>query len=170
MRSLAKTSVLALVLIGLTGLAASAQPPAAKIRPPVGPGPAMPPAPPIPVLGFHSYNSGEGELVTSVQWGSAAARMGLEPNDIIVRANGVSLTHRGAWYRAMRRAACEGVVRLTVIDCRTGLPVRRAHYLGYGGGGPTLKHIGSQPTPKSAPRKPVDPPRKKHPTGLVIQW
>ena len=149
MKSLLKLSVLSVVLVGLVAVTASAAPPVTRVAPMIGPG--MPPAPPLPVLGFNSYNTGYGEQVTSVHWGSPASQMGLEPNDVIVRANGVRLTHPGAWYHAMRRASMQGVVRLTIIDCRTGCPVRRAHYLGYGGGG-SLKHVGPQPTPKSVPR------------------
>ena len=94
MKSLAKTSLLVLVLIGLTATTALAQLPAVRVLPPIGP--VVPPGPSIPVLGFHSSNCGRGELITSVHWGSTAARMGLEPNDIIVRANGLRLTHRAA--------------------------------------------------------------------------
>ena len=131
MKTLLKSSALCVVLVSLVAMTASAEPAALRIWPPVGP----PPGPSLPVLGFHSFNTGSGEQVTSVHWGSPASRMGLEPQDLIVRANGVRLCHPGAWHRAMRRAAMEGVVRLTIIDCRTGCPVRRSHYLGYGGGG-----------------------------------
>jgi len=138
MRTLLKSSALCLVLVSFVAMTASAEEAAMRIWPPVGP----PPGPSLPVLGFHSFNTGGGEQVTSVHWGSPASRMGLEPQDVIVRANGVHLSYPGAWYRAMRRAAREGVVRLTIIDCRTGYPVHRTHYLGYGGGG-TLKHRSS---------------------------
>lgn len=80
------------------------------------------PAAPAPELGFSSYVvSGTGEYVLAVRRGSTAARIGLEPGDVILALNGRRLTSEKAWHQAMGNAAAShGRVTLEIRDGRTG--------------------------------------------------
>jgi len=104
----------------------------------------------LPRFGFSSYNiAGVGERVTLVRIGSRAARLGLEPGDIIVRLNGFPLTYHGAWNVALHHAvASGGWVRLTIRDVRTGRLVTRLTYVGEGRLGPITPkvHAGGHPS------------------------
>ncbi len=72
----------------------------------------------------------------SVRPGSRAARLGLEPGDVLLSLNGYRLTYSGSWNDALSRALFEGngFVRLTVRDVRTGDIRVRETFVNYGGG------------------------------------
>ncbi len=91
----------------------------------------------VPRLGFTSYHDGDGESVTGVRRGTTASRIGLEPGDVILAVNGYHLSHDGAWYRAMARAARQGNATLAIRDWRTGRIAYRHVFLG--GRRPTAK-------------------------------
>ncbi len=76
----------------------------------------------IPRLGFHSvFVANVGERVTEVQYGSRAASLGLEPNDVILAVNGERLLRAETWFAAIERAAYNGGdVSLRILDTRTG--------------------------------------------------
>lgn len=95
---------------------------------------------PVPRIGFSSYFDGQGEQVTSVRSGSLAARIGLEPGDVILAVNGQRLTYDGAWYRLMSGAAKRGNLTLAIRDWRTGRIAYR--YVNLGGPTPTMKSPG----------------------------
>jgi hypothetical protein len=91
----------------------------------------------LPTFGFSSFNvGGVGERVTHVRWGGLAARMGLEPGDLILNVNGYPLHYQGSWNDALHRAMSQGgFVRLRIRDVRTGFIAFREMYVG-GGMGP----------------------------------
>lgn len=63
----------------------------------------------LPQLGFCSYLvPGKGEYVLSVDRGTAAARIGLEPGDVILALNGRRVARQGAWSQAMVQAGPNG--------------------------------------------------------------
>ena len=74
-----------------------------------------------PKLGFHGrMHRGWGMVVTSVEPGSTAQRMGLKTGDVIIRVNADSIKcHRG-WQQSVRRAMWErhGRVVLKVDNVR----------------------------------------------------
>jgi hypothetical protein len=129
-------------LVALTGAPAAAYRPDALL---VAPEPDHCPGH-LPRFGFSSFNiAGVGERITLVRPGSRAARLGLEPGDIIVRLNGFPLSYHGAGNDALRHAvASGGWVRLTIRDVRTGRLVARHTYVGEGGIGPITPklHLG----------------------------
>ena len=64
---------------------------------------------PLPQLGFSGYLvPGKGEYVLSVDPGTAAARIGLEPGDVILAVNGHGVARQGAWSEAMLQAGPHG--------------------------------------------------------------
>jgi hypothetical protein len=138
MNTITRKSVL--VVLATLSLAALAAAPAVAqnklmIAPPVDPGFA--PDFELPRFGFSSFNiGGVGERVTNVRWGGLASRFGLEPGDIILSMNDVSLTYYGSWNDALHHAIVEhgGWVQLRVRDVRTGHVVRRQMFVGVGGG------------------------------------
>jgi hypothetical protein len=97
----------------------------------------------LPKFGFSSFNiNGFGEQVTNVRWGGRAARLGLEPGDIILSVNGFQLTYHGAWNDALRHAVHNGGwVQLTIRDVRTGDIALRQTFVGSGGYGPVTPHV-----------------------------
>lgn len=97
----------------------------------------------LPKFGFSSFNiHGFGEQITKVRWNSRAARMGLEPGDVIVSLNGYPLRYHGAWNDALRQAVQEGGwVRLVIRDVRTGNFAHRQTFIGHGGVGPVTPHV-----------------------------
>jgi len=105
----------------------------------------------LPKFGFSSFNiNGFGEQVTHVRWGGRAARMGLEPGDIILSMNGFPLTYHGAWNDALRSAMANGGwVQLTIRDVRTGLLAYRQTHVGSGGIGPVTPYVVGYPLPNS---------------------
>ena len=76
---------------------------------------------PVPELGFSSYViSGRGEYILAVRRGSTAARIGLEPGDVILTLNGRRLTSERAWHQAMGHAAAShGRLTLEIRHRRT---------------------------------------------------
>jgi hypothetical protein len=87
----------------------------------------------LPKFGFSSFNvSGYGERVTFVQWGGLAAKLGLEPGDMILKMNDYRLDYHGSWNDALQHAMSQhgGQVRLRVRDVRTGHVVTRFVHLG----------------------------------------
>jgi predicted metalloprotease with PDZ domain len=107
----------------------------------------LPPGPDycLPKFGFSSFNvSGVGERVTNVRWGGIAARMGVEPGDMILSMNGFPLTYHGAWSDALYRAMARGSwVQLKIRDVRAGHIAFRQIYLGDRVGSVTPKyHVG----------------------------
>jgi S1-C subfamily serine protease len=64
---------------------------------------------PLPQLGFSGYLvPGKGEYVLSVDCGTAAARIGLQPGDVILAVNGHRVARHGAWSEAMVQAGPHG--------------------------------------------------------------
>jgi len=93
------------------------------------------PASPVPELGFSSYVvCGTGEYVLAVRRGSTAARIGLEPGDVILALNGRRLASEGAWHQAMGHAAAShGRVTLEIRHGRTGtIDYRTCHLFSAG--------------------------------------
>ncbi len=130
-------------------LAAKAQQPRLFIH-----APHLQPAPMptvLPTFGFQSRNlHGLGEQVVFVHCGSIAARLGLEPGDVVVSLNEFPLTYCGAWQDALRQAMLQGgLVHLDVRDIHTGRIAHREIFLGTPGVGPV--------TPKSLSAGPVTP-------------
>jgi hypothetical protein len=132
-----KTSIrtIALALIAsLTLFAAStveAAPPVATLIAPPQQQPNF-----LPKFGFRSYTlGGVGEVVTHVQWGGLAWKMGLQKGDIIRSVNHFQLTYHGAWNDALRSALYngDGQVHLHIIDRNTGqIAKRNVNFGGYG--------------------------------------
>jgi len=97
----------------------------------------------LPKFGFSGANiHGVGERVVYVRYGGRAARLGLEPGDIILSLNGFPLTYRGSWNDALSHAVYEdgGVVRLRIHDVRTGRVIRRETFVGGYGDGPVAHY------------------------------
>lgn len=93
----------------------------------------------LPKFGFSSFTiNGFGERVTHVRYNSRAARMGLEPGDVILSLNGYALTYHGAWNDALRTAIYNGAsrIRLRIRDVNTGKVFFRETYLDNCGYGP----------------------------------
>ena len=66
----------------------------------------------LPKFGFSSSTiHGFGERVESVRWGGRAARLGLEPGDVILSLNGYRLTYRGSWNDALSRCLVQRRLR-----------------------------------------------------------
>ena len=102
----------------------------------------------LPKFGFRSYTlAGVGEVVTNVQWGSLAWKMGLQKGDIIRSLNYFELTYHGAWNDALQSALVNnnGFVQLQIIDRNTGLIASRSVNLG-GYGSPYVGGYGGQQT------------------------
>src|SRR5262245_31352958 len=102
-----RSLTVALVLIGL-GLSAFSLPAIAA-------GPAnsllIAPGEPygLPKFGFSSSTIyGYGEQIVYVGFGSRAARLGLEPGDVLLSLNGYGLTYPGSWNDALSRAMYDG--------------------------------------------------------------
>jgi membrane-associated protease RseP (regulator of RpoE activity) len=75
----------------------------------------------LPRLGFCScVISGTGEYVLSVDEDTAAARIGLQPGDVILALNEQRLAREGDWDQAMLRAARNGMLTLRVREGQTG--------------------------------------------------
>jgi hypothetical protein len=90
----------------------------------------------LPKFGFSSSTIyGYGQRVESVRPGGRAARLGLEPGDVILSLNGHRLTYSGSWNDALTRALYDGgYVQLRVRDVRTGLVRVRTTRIDFGGG------------------------------------
>jgi membrane-associated protease RseP (regulator of RpoE activity) len=106
----------------------------------------------LPKFGFSSATIyGYGERVVFVRPGSRAAFLGLEPGDVLLSLNGLSLTYTGSWTDALSHAAYHdgGYIRLKIRDVRTGHIFFRETYVNYGGG-PVEHYYKSHPhvTPK----------------------
>jgi hypothetical protein len=102
----------------------------------------------LPKFGFRSYTlAGVGEVVTNVQWGSLAWKMGLQKGDIIRSLNYFDLTYHGAWNDALRSALINnnGYVQLQIIDRNTGSIASRSVQFG-GYGSPYVVGYGGQQT------------------------
>ncbi|HID76216.1 MAG TPA: PDZ domain-containing protein [Planctomycetaceae bacterium] len=96
-------------------------PPAASLPAANGPADAA------PRLGFSSYLvAGRGEYVLAVDPGTLAARMGLEPGDMVLACNDRPLVDRNDWHQALAGAAAAGGrLRLKIRDGRNGNVVHR---------------------------------------------
>jgi hypothetical protein len=90
----------------------------------------------LPKFGFSSSTiNGFGQRIESVRPGGRAARLGLEPGDVILSLNGFRLTYSGSWNQALSRALYDGgFVQLRVRDVRTGLVRVRTTRIDFGGG------------------------------------
>jgi PDZ domain len=91
----------------------------------------------LPKFGFSSSTiHGFGQRVESVRPGGRAARLGLEPGDVILSLNGYRLTYSGSWNDALSRALYDdgGFLRLRVRDVRTGVIRVRSTRIDFGGG------------------------------------
>lgn len=90
----------------------------------------------LPKFGFSSSTiHGFGQRIESVRPGGRAARLGLEPGDVILSLNGFRLTYSGSWNDALSRALYDGgFVQLRVRDVRTGLIRVRSTRIDFGGG------------------------------------
>lgn len=90
----------------------------------------------LPKFGFRSYTlAGVGEVVTHVNWGSLAWKMGLQKGDIVRSLNNFELTYHGAWNDALQSALYNdgGYVQLQIIDRNTGfIAIREVNFNGYG--------------------------------------
>jgi len=73
-----------------------------------------------------------GQRVDNVVPGSPAARIGLEPGDVLVTGNHIPLTCKGELLRAINQSG--GHLQLTVINIRTGQPTSVTAYPRYQGG------------------------------------
>jgi serine protease Do len=114
-------------------LAASDQPRSTNGQPPLTNAPNNPAGPvtnPVPAPAGRSLGISAEPVqigartamkVTSVQQGGAAAAAGIEPNDVIVAANGVSITGAEALGAMLRKSGDS--ITLTVRDTRTGRDV-----------------------------------------------
>jgi hypothetical protein len=113
---------LSLVALGTTVSAAS---PKLLIAPGDYPG--------LPKFGFSSSTIyGYGERVIFVRPGGRAARLGLEPGDVILSLNGFRLAYHGSWNDALSRAMSNGGwVQLLVRDVRSGQLRLRQTFVGY---------------------------------------
>jgi membrane-associated protease RseP (regulator of RpoE activity) len=128
-RSTALALLAALTVISLSASStAVAAPPQQKLL--IAPGEPNGSWFPLPKFGFASFNTGFGERVTNVRWNSRAARLGLEPGDLILSMNGIPLRYTGSWNDALRQAMYDGgFVRLRVRDVRTGFVVTRTTWI-----------------------------------------
>ena len=75
--------------------------------------------------------------VLSVETGSAAAKAGLEPGDLLVKANGAALTSPEQLVSALRKSG--SMLKLTVRDSRTGRDTEVAVNLGSEGAAPASR-------------------------------
>ena len=121
MNVMTKTFVIAAALIGLSGLASTAN---AQLR--LLPAPHIHETPRLGIVGHFHFS--HGMEVESVVYGSAAYRMGLEPGDNIRSINGRWLRTEADYFRALEHS--HGYVRLLVEDVHTGALVSRSAYLG----------------------------------------
>ena len=121
---------LALALVVLTASSALAAPPRPRLAPMI-----TPPGGGYPKLGFHyQVIPGYGYRILSVSWGTPAARIGLEPGDVVLTINGYPMTYYGAHVEAVQEALYSGGwLSFTVRDVRTGHIVHRGTSL-FGGG------------------------------------
>ena len=75
--------------------------------------------------------------MTYVKWNGRAAKLGLEPGDVILSMNGIPLTYHGSWNDALRQAILNGGwVQLRIRDVNTGHVAFRQTFVGgncYGG-------------------------------------
>jgi PDZ domain len=106
----------------------------------IAPGEPNGPHFPLPKFGFASQTIyGYGERVTFVRWNSRAAKLGLEPGDVILSLNGIPLSYHGSWNDALRQAMLEGgFVRLRIRDVNSGHIAFRQTFVG--GYGPPVEH------------------------------
>lgn len=120
-----------LTLFSLSLPAAVAAPPKPLLIAPGEPNPNVPDFC-LPTFGFASQTIfGFGERVTFVKFNSRAAKLGLEPGDVILSLNGHKLTYRGAWNDALTEAMYNGgFVRLKIRDVNTGNIAFRQTYVG----------------------------------------
>jgi len=129
MNAVSRKTLLALVLSVATVAVAStamAEPPRARLHPHPH---FCPPVPPVqPRLGInYTVIPCHGYRVNYVVWGTPAARMGLEPGDVVLSINGTRLTYNGAHTYALSRAVhTGGWVTLRIRDVRTGWVVTRS--------------------------------------------
>ncbi|WP_339750272.1 PDZ domain-containing protein [uncultured Rubinisphaera sp.] len=83
----------------------------------------------IPTLGFYGYQTCQGMVVTKVNRGTEAWKIGLEPGDIIVSIDGFRLHDEGDYTRAMRRAGRHADLRVKDVHGR-GIFTVEAHLHG----------------------------------------
>jgi S1-C subfamily serine protease len=97
------------------------------------PGPGIPEAPRLGIYGHFEW--GRGMVVDSVAWGTPAARMGLEPGDLIRAINGRPVESEWDYFQALSYSG--GYARVTVRDVRSGMLITRTAFVGgddYGSG------------------------------------
>jgi len=92
------------------------------------PGPGIPEAPRLGIYGHFQW--GLGMVVDSVVWGTPAARVGLEPGDVIRAINGRVI--RSEWDYFQSLGSSGGYARLSVQDVRSGMIITRTAFLGGG--------------------------------------
>lgn len=159
MKTLTRCTVFALVG-ALTVCALSV--PVAVATPPqkllLAPGEPNGPFFPLPKFGFSSFNTGFGERVTFVKPNSRAARLGLQPGDVIFSLNGIPLRYRGSWGDALRQAVLDGGrVTLRIRDVNTGRIAFRQTFVG-GFNGPIVdNNLTDCPPEPIAHHRPYDP-------------
>jgi hypothetical protein len=131
-------AVSALIIASLAAPAAVASTPQALLVAPGEPNGGFH----LPKFGFSSFNiRGFGERITFVNWHGRAARLGLEPGDVILSLNGFPLTYHGSWNEALYEAVAHGgLVRLKIRDVRSGRIAFRQTYVGGGYGPVTPKY------------------------------
>ena len=96
------------------------------------PGPGLPDAPRLGIYGHFEW--GLGMVVDSVVWGTPAARIGLEPGDVIRAIDGRPIRSEFDYFQALRYGGA--YVRVSVQDVRSGAIVSRTAAMGgeyYGG-------------------------------------
>ena len=87
-----------------------------------------------PLLGFvGQMQFGYGLVVQSVNPGSLADQIGLEPGDVITALNGQPVLSLDTYYSLLRNSG--GFVQMEAIDCRTGNPAGLDFYLDNGASG-----------------------------------
>ena len=102
----------------------------------IAPNPGYPLVSP-PQLGINYLTiPGYGYRVTGILGATPAARIGLEPGDVLLSINGYPLTWNGAHTTPMSQASYYGGwITLRIRDVRTGWVVTRSTNLYAGGGG-----------------------------------
>lgn len=107
------TALLSAVVLATAGMNADAQQ-SFEYRRPVTSG--------MPKLGFYGHIVyGQGLMVDSVSWATEAARIGLEPGDVIVSVNGRPIRSWSDYNAAMYYSGGRG--RLVIRDVRSGWTV-----------------------------------------------
>jgi hypothetical protein len=132
MKTLTHKTVLALVATLTVASIAASSAVASQPQPLlIAPGEPNGPYFPLPKFGFSSFNTGYGERVTGVSWNGRAAQLGLQPGDVILSMNGITLSYTGSWNDALRTAIMNGGwVQLRIRDRNTGFVAFRQTFVG----------------------------------------